>query len=141
VDPLPVYTPRDWQPDGQYPLYLINWKEANHTHTRTQNNAWLLEIKPSNPLIIARSTAAHLGIQDGDDVWVESRYGKARAVAKVTDRIHHEVVGSQHGFGHWKLGKAAAGRGTCFGDLNFMAYDAITGQGLHKEICVKVYKA
>jgi anaerobic selenocysteine-containing dehydrogenase len=82
-----------------------------------------------------------LGIQDGDDVWVESRYGKARAVAKVTDRIHHEVVGSQHGFGHWKLGKAAAGRGTCFGDLNFMAYDAITGQGLHKEICVKVYKA
>ena len=140
VDPLPAYKPRDWQPDAQYPLYLINWKEASHTHTRTQNNAWLLEIKPSNPLVIARSTAERLGIADGDEVWVESKFGKAKAVAKVTDRIHPEVVGAQHGFGHWKLGRQAAGRGTCFGDLNFMAYDSLSGQGLHKEICVKVYK-
>jgi thiosulfate reductase/polysulfide reductase chain A len=141
VDALPVYKPRDWQPDAQYPLYLINWKEANHTHTRTQNNPWLLEIKPSNPLVIARSTAAKLGIRDGDMVWVESKYDKAKAIAKVTDRIHPEVVGAQHGFGHWKLGKMAAGRGTSFGDLNFIAYDALSGQGLHKEICVKVYRA
>ena len=35
VDPLPVFSPRDWQPDEQYPLFLINWKEASHTHTRT----------------------------------------------------------------------------------------------------------
>jgi anaerobic selenocysteine-containing dehydrogenase len=141
VDALPVYKPRDWQPDTQYPLYLINWKEANHTHTRTQNNAWLLEIKPSNPLVIARSTAQSLGIRDGDEVWVESKFGKAKAVAKVTDRIHPQVVGAQHGFGHWKLGRQASGRGTCFGDLNFIAYDPLSGQGLHKEICVKVYKA
>lgn len=141
VDPLPVYKPRDWQPDSAYPLYLINWKEANHTHTRTQNNAWLLEIKPSNPLVIARATAAGLGIADGDEVWVESKFGKAKAVAKVTDRIHPEVVGAQHGFGHWKLGHLAAGRGTCFGDLNFIAYDALSGQGLHKEICVRVRRA
>jgi thiosulfate reductase/polysulfide reductase chain A len=141
VDALPTYKPRDWQPDAKYPLYLINWKEANHTHTRTQNNPWLLEIKPSNPLVIARSTAANLGIRDGDLVWVESKYGKAEAVAKVTDRIHPEVVGAQHGFGHWNLGKLAAGRGTSFGDLNFIAYDALSGQGLHKEICVKVYRA
>ena len=26
VSPLPVYEPRDWQPDANYPLYLINWK-------------------------------------------------------------------------------------------------------------------
>jgi thiosulfate reductase/polysulfide reductase chain A len=141
VDALPVYKPRDWQPDAQYPLYLINWKEASHTHARTQNNAWLVEIKPSNPLVIARGTAAHLGIRNGDEVWVESKYGKVKAVAKVTDRIHPEVVGAQHGFGHWKLGSTAVGRGSCFGDLNFMAYDSLSGQGLHKEVCVKVYKA
>ena len=141
VDPLPAYTPRDWQPDERYPLYLINWKEASHTHTRTQNNAWLTEIKPSNPLVIAKTTARRLGIKDGDEVWVESRLGKAKAVAKVTDRIHPEVVGAQHGFGHWKMGKSAAGRGSCFGDLNFMAYDPLSGQGLHKEVCVKVYRA
>lgn len=141
VDPLPVYKPRDWQPDAEYPLYLINWKEANHTHTRTQNNAWLLEIKGSNPLIIHPETAARFGIEDGEEVWVESKFGKTRAVAKITRRIHPEVVGAQHGFGHWKLGKAAVGRGSSFGDLNTIAYDSLSGQGLHKEVCVKVYKA
>lgn len=49
VDPLPVFRPRRWQPDDQYPFYLINWKEASHTHTRTQNNAWLNDIKPAPP--------------------------------------------------------------------------------------------
>jgi|GEM_PF-9018 len=141
VDPLPAYKPRDWQPDTQYPLYLINWKEASHTHTRTQNNAWLLDIKPSNPLVIHPDTARRLGIRDGDEVWVESKFGKTHAVAKLTKRIHPEVVGAQHGFGHWKLGRQAAGRGTSFGDLNTIAFDPISGQALHKEICVKVYKA
>jgi thiosulfate reductase/polysulfide reductase chain A len=140
VDPLPAYRPRDWQPDATYPLYLINWKEASHTHTRTQNNAWLRDIKPDNPLIIHPETAGRLGIADGEEVWVESRYGRTRAKAKVTTRIHPEVVGAQHGFGHWRLGRAAKGAGSAFGDLNFLAYDALSGQALHKEICVKVYK-
>jgi hypothetical protein len=30
-----------------YQLFLINWKEASHIHTRTQNNPWLLEINPT----------------------------------------------------------------------------------------------
>lgn len=141
VDSLPVYKPRDWQPDAEYPLYLINWKEATHTHTRTQNNAWLVEIKPTNPLIIHPDTAAKLGIKDGDEVWVESKYGKARAVAKVTLRIHPDVVGAQHGFGHWRLGKTARDHGTSFGDLNYIVYDPLSGQGLHKEVCVRVSKA
>lgn len=77
VDPLPVYKPRDWQPDVNYPLYLTNWKEATHTHTRSQNNAWLLDIKPANPLIIHPDTAAQRGLRDGNEVWVESRYARA----------------------------------------------------------------
>jgi len=141
VDALPGYKPRDWQPDSSYPLFLINWKEASHTHTRTQNNAWLREIKAANPLVIHPDTAAALGIADGDEVWVESRHGRTGATAKVTTRIHPEVVGAQHGFGHWELGTAAKGSGSSFGDLNFIAYDPLSGQALHKEICVKVYKA
>ncbi|MEP0766103.1 MAG: molybdopterin-dependent oxidoreductase [Fimbriimonadia bacterium] len=140
LDPLPVYLPRNWQPDSEYPLYLINWKEASHTHTRTQNNAWLLDIKPSNSLVIHPDTAARHGIRDGDEIWVESKFGKTRAVAKVTKRIHPEVVGAQHGFGHWRSGSRAMGRGTSFGDLNTIAYDPISGQGLHKEVCVKIYR-
>ncbi len=141
VDPLPIYVPRDWQPDDEYPLYLINWKEASHTHSRTQNNAWLLDIKPDNPLMIHPTTADRLGIRTGDEVWVESKYGKVIAKVKVTKRIHPEVVGLQHGFGHTALGRQARGRGTSDAVLRPSKADPLSGQGLHKETCVRVFKA
>jgi thiosulfate reductase/polysulfide reductase chain A len=140
VDPLPVYTPRDWQPSAEYPLYLINWKEASHTHTRTQNNPWLLEIKPSNPLIIHPDTAAKYGVADGDEVWLESPYGKVQAKVKTSRRMHPEVVGSQHGFGHTALGKNAKGRGTSDTTLRQAKSDPLSGMATHKEACVRLTK-
>lgn len=141
VDPLPVYRPRDWQPTPDYPLYLINWKEAAHTHTRTQNNQWLLDLQPVAPLIIHPDTAAKLGIRDGDPVWVESPYGRVRATALLTRRMHREVVGMQHGFGHWALGRFAQGRGSHMGFLNISKAEALSGMAQHKEVCVRVYRA
>ncbi|MBI3456730.1 MAG: molybdopterin-dependent oxidoreductase [Candidatus Rokubacteria bacterium] len=140
VNPLPVYAPRAWQPSAEYPLYLINWKEASHTHTRTQNNPWLLEIKPENPLIVNPATAARYGVTDGDAVWVESPYGKARARVKLTTRIHPEVVGLQHGFGHTALGRLARDRGTSDSSLRPSKSDPLSGQALHKEACVRITK-
>jgi thiosulfate reductase/polysulfide reductase chain A len=141
VDALPKYQARDWQPDADYPLYLINWKEASHTHSRTQNNSLLLELKGDNPLVIHPDTAEKLKIKDNAEVWVESKFGKTLARAKVTKRIHPEVVGAQHGFGHSQFGALAKGRGTNFGVLNKTVSDPLSGQALHKEICVKVYPA
>jgi thiosulfate reductase/polysulfide reductase chain A len=141
VDPLPVYKPRVWQPDPEYPFYLINWKEASHTHSRTQNNAWLVEIGPGNPLKMNTKTADKMGLKDGDKVWVVSKYGKIKATLKITQGIHPEVVGSQHGFGHWAFGKIAKGRGSFDGGLRPTKADPIGGQSLHKECCVKVYRA
>ena len=140
VNPLPVYEPRDWQPNAEFPFYLINWKEASHTHSRTQNNAWLLDIKNKNPLIINPETAAMLGVEDGERIWVESPYGKVLAEAKLTRRIHPEVVGAQHGFGHTALGKQAIGKGSNMGVLNISKSDPLSGMAVHKEVCVKVYK-
>jgi thiosulfate reductase/polysulfide reductase chain A len=141
VSPLPVYEPRDWQPSGEYPLYLINWKEASHTHTRTQNNAWLLDIKPENPLILNPATAAHYGVGEGDIVWIESPYGKVKGRVKVTRRMHPEVVGLQHGFGHTALGRLAKGRGTTDSPLRPTKSDPLSGQALHKEACVRIVRA
>lgn len=138
---LPVYEPRDWQPDAEYPLFLINWKESTHTHTRTQNNLWLLELKPDSPLQINPKTAGKLAIKEGDAVWVESKYGKVKATAHLTEDIHPEVVGLQHGFGHWALGEAAKGRGTSDSTLRPTRADPIGGQALHKQCCVKLYRA
>ncbi|NCP88222.1 MAG: hypothetical protein CO094_13625 [Anaerolineae bacterium CG_4_9_14_3_um_filter_57_17] len=141
VDALPVYTPRDWFPDEKYPLYLINWKEASHTHSRTFNNPWLIELMGWNRLALNTATAERLGIQDGDEVWVESPYAKSKALARVTQGMHPEVVGWQHGFGHWALGHIAKGKGTADGMFNRTISDPIAGMALHKEVCVKVYKA
>lgn len=138
---LPIFEWPDWQPDEEYPLRLINWKETFHTHTRTQNNRWLIELKPYNPLQINRKTASRLGIREGDLVWVESPYGRVQAVAHLTDGIHPEVVGLQHGFGHWALGSVAKGRGTSDACLRPVKADPISGQALHKQCCVRVYKA
>jgi thiosulfate reductase/polysulfide reductase chain A len=141
VDPLPVYSPRDWQPDEDYPLFLINWKEASHTHTRTQNNPWLLEVKPDNPLVVHPDTAERFGFGDGDEVWVESPHGSVKARAKVSRRIHPEVVGLQHGFGHTALGRNAKGRGSRDGLLRPTKADALSGMSLHKEACVTLRRA
>ena len=141
IDGLPAYTPRDWYPDDKFPLFLINWKESHHTHSRTFNNPYLMEIQNWNRLAINDVTAGKLGIQDGDEIWVESPYGKAKAIARVTQGIHPEVVGWQHGFGHWGFGKVAKGKGTADGQFNVTKSDPISGMALHKEVCVKVYKA
>jgi thiosulfate reductase/polysulfide reductase chain A len=141
VDAGPTYRPREWLPTEDYPFYLINWKEASHTHTRSQNNPLLVTLKSSNPLVINDETAARLGISHGDEVIVESPNGSVSAVAEVTKRIHPEVVGAQHGFGHTALGGVAKGRGSAFGSLNTLRYDPLSGQASHKEICVRVRKA
>ncbi|HLF41805.1 MAG TPA: molybdopterin dinucleotide binding domain-containing protein, partial [Acidimicrobiia bacterium] len=107
-------------------------------HTRTQNNPWLLEIKPDNPLVIHPDTADRLGVGDGDEVWVESKHGKVKAKAHVTRRIHPDVVGLQHGFGHTALGRNAKGRGTRDGLLRPTKADALSGMALHKEACVRI---
>jgi thiosulfate reductase/polysulfide reductase chain A len=141
VNSLPVYEPRDWQPDANYPFYLINWKEASHTHTRTQNNAYLMELKSDSPLMMNIEAAKQLGMGDGDSVWVESVYGKIKAMVKLTQGIHPEVVGLQHGFGHWALGSIAKGRGSGDSTLRPCRAEPLSGQAMNKQCCVKIYKA
>ena len=138
---LPEYRERDWMPNSEYPFYLINWKEASHTHSRTQNNSWLLELKATNPMMMNPKTAEKLQLKTGDKVWVKSPYGKVKATVQVTKRIHPEVVGIQHGFGHTALGKRAAGVGTADALLRPLKGDALSGQALHKETCVSIIKA
>ncbi|MCR4318047.1 MAG: molybdopterin-dependent oxidoreductase [Planctomycetes bacterium] len=138
IDSLPVYSPREWQPTEEYPLYFINWKESSHTHSRTQNNALLLEIKPDNPLILHPETAAKYGVKEGSLVEVESKYGKFRQKVSLSKRMHREVIGLQHGFGHIAFGKTAKGRGASDSVLRPLKSDPLSGMALHKEACVKI---
>ncbi|MBI4437095.1 MAG: hypothetical protein HY590_06775, partial [Candidatus Omnitrophica bacterium] len=141
LHPLSIYEPRNWQPSPDYPLFLINWKEASQTHSRTQNNAFLAELKATDGLRINTKTAAKLGIRSGDWVWVKSPYGKVKMKVELTEGIHPEVVGTQHGWGHWAMGRVAKGRGAHTGFLAQTKADPIGGQSLNKEICIRVTKA
>lgn len=63
--------------------------------------------RPSSPFISPTHElgyAAKLGLKDGDAIWIESPYAKAKATVQVTEWIHPEVVGLHHGYGHWGFG-------------------------------------
>jgi thiosulfate reductase/polysulfide reductase chain A len=140
LNPLPDFVPTEDGPSATYPLHIINWKEALHTQSRTMNNRWLMEFHGENELWININRAKTLGIGDGDLVTVENQYGKARAKAKVTRRIHPDVVGMVHGFGHWAAGQIAQGKGTNDGQFVPGKAERICGMAAHKDGAVRVYK-
>ena len=142
-DALPVYTdPEDAPPNTPgYPLYLVNWKQSEHTHSRTFNNEWLMEMKGTNPCYINKTVADGMGIKDGDAIIVESPTGSVQATAFPTEGIQPNTVGMMHGFGHWALGEIAKGKGTAGGKLAPGKAEAISGQACHKEVAVKISKA
>ncbi len=151
LDPLPNYVEPVYKPNSGFPLYLVNFKQAEHTQSRTFNNDYLMEMKPDNPLLINSATATKLGFKDGDAIWIESPYAKAKATVQVTERIHPEVVALQHGYGHWGFGKVARGSlnkvnswcpaGTADGQFLAGVAEKTSGMAVHKEIGVRLTKA
>jgi thiosulfate reductase/polysulfide reductase chain A len=148
---LPEYSDPEDKPTSDFPLYLINFKQNEHTHSRTFNNDYLMEMKPDNPLLINSATATTLGLKDGDAIWIESPYAKAKGTVQVTERIHPEVVALQHGYGHWGFGKVAKGSlnqinrwspaGTADGQFFSGKAEKFSGQIVAKEIGVRILKA
>lgn len=138
--PLPYFVPPVDVPDAQYPLHFLSWKEVEHTHSRTQNNAWLDELQPGARMYIHPTDAAPLGVEEGDAVWIQTAYGQIRATAHVTKRITVGCVGFFRGHGHWALGKVAKGKGSHDGWLLPGRAELHSGQAVHKEVGCRVYK-
>jgi len=151
LNPLPDFVEPVYKPTPEFPLYLVNYKQAEHTHSRTFNNDRLMEMKPDNPLLINAATAARFGLKDGDPIWLESPYAKAKATIQVTQRLHPDVVALQHGYGHWGFGKIAQGAlnrtntwcpaGTADGQFLAGVSEKASGMAVHKEIGVRILKA
>lgn len=140
INKMPVYIPVEVTPSREYPLYLINWHESAHYSVNTQNNVYLNELKWDNPLAIHPKTAEKLRIETGDKVEVESAYGKAEMLALLTDRIRPDTVGWMHGFGHWRMGHVADGKGANAYDVVPLKAESITGNQMSKEVVVRVRK-
>ncbi len=105
VDALPDYKDAyaDWpdlEPDANYPLLIGNFRFAEHEHSSTQNNYFLMSQVGKNPLWINYLDAKVRGIKNGDRVVVKSPWGQINTEAFVTWNIRQGVTGMGGGFGH-----------------------------------------
>lgn len=97
-DPLPYYLEPDESPfescelSKEFPLVLTGGRLPLNHHSTLRNIPWLREISSAPELLINPIDAASYGISDCDWVWVESKRGKIRGIANVTEGIKPGTV-------------------------------------------------
>ncbi|OGQ84375.1 MAG: hypothetical protein A3F90_15830 [Deltaproteobacteria bacterium RIFCSPLOWO2_12_FULL_60_19] len=140
----------DWKPcpayedgKGAYDLYVVNFKIPFHSLSITTQNPWLNDLAEHNPyaykILINADTAKGKGINDGEEIWVESEAGKVKGEAKLTECIHPQVVGIAGVFGSWAKGKPVAkGKGVHFNSLLPMSLERIDPVSTGVDSCIRV---
>jgi thiosulfate reductase / polysulfide reductase chain A len=68
-----------------------------HKMTATQNNELRMQLYEENSAIMHKDTAQKLGINDGDEVTVESRVGEIKLKAQLIEGIRPDCVCVEHG--------------------------------------------
>lgn len=86
-------------------------------------------------------TAKHLGVNDGDDVWIESPLGKMGARARLYAGAMPDVVSVPLGFGHTSYGRWAKDVGSNPAAVVGAALDPYTGQPIWQSMRVRISKA
>lgn len=138
--PVPVWVPPLVQPkQGQF--QLLHGHVAVHTHTTTENNAYLKALMPENELWINAAPAKALGIKSGDLVEVKSEVGAVRLKAKVTEAIRPDAVFMAHGFGGLSpIKKLAYKKGANHSELVPIRTAELSGAAAQCEVVVTVGK-
>jgi menaquinone reductase, molybdopterin-binding-like subunit len=86
-------------------------------------------------------TARRLGLQDEDEAWVESVFGKVRVKVRLVEGLRPDVVNLPHNQGHTAVGRWARDRGVNGLALLSPASEQITGLAAFTNTRVKVYRA
>jgi len=97
---IPTYIPVPDVPEGY--ARLLYGRSPVHTFNRTQNNVWLHNAMPENPVWLNDKVAAAMGLKDGDRVELVNSEGVRSAgdsVLKVTPGIRKDAVYMAHGYG------------------------------------------
>jgi len=148
-DPLPYWQPPRAELSDEYPFHLLIYRQPWERLTQNQNDPVLAELWPENCAVLHADTARELGISEGDYVWVESRWGKIKVKAKLTQGIRPDCVAVDHGFGHWSPALSVAyGKGANDGELapnatidEQLQYKDPSMSAYWEDIAVRVYKA
>jgi len=88
-EPLPYYLEPVESPltDKEYPLTLTSGRVPFYHHSTMRNIPAVREMYPVPEVLLAPADAEAYGVADGDWAWVESRRGKIRGKAVVTQGI------------------------------------------------------
>ena len=144
--PLP-----DWKPcqahldaeNSEYDLFAVNCKAPFHTFSLTVGNPVLTEIQNAHKfgsnVLLNHKTAARKGINDGDEVWVESTAGfKVKGTVKLTDCVRPDVVGFMGLYGKWAKHVREEGRkGPHFNTLLPYNRERIDTVATTVDMCIK----
>ncbi len=149
-DPLPKWIPKASTPDSTYPFYLLlrRWPGIKHSAPVNSDNPYSLDAFPYPVAVIHPSKAASLGIEDDDEVWIESSNGKMKARARISERIRPDCVMTNHNYGHTMLGLTYKFPDQSDGPLvpdraesTVIANKDWSACAWMCDVCVKVYKA
>lgn len=98
LPPLPDFDGLPEEVDPEYPLVLTSCKSRYYLHSSYRWVARLRRHRPFPKTELHPETAKTHGIQEGDEVIIETRAGKITQVAHLVDRVHPRVVLSAYGW-------------------------------------------
>lgn len=151
LDPLPAYrelpeTPySDPKLAEEYPLIFTSSKEAHFLHSQGRQVASLRGMHPEPLVHIHPDTAGKLGIAEGDWVYIETKRGRIKQKAHVTDEYNPRVIGVDYAW--WFPERGASDLyGWSESNINILTdnkppYGRDMGTATLRGILCKVYKA
>jgi anaerobic selenocysteine-containing dehydrogenase len=98
LPPLPEFTGLPEQKDPEFPLILISSKSRYFLHSSYRWVGKLRDKRPVPTVDIHPDTAARQGISEGDGVIIETREGRIRQAAHLTESVHPRVIHAAHGW-------------------------------------------
>ncbi len=97
-DPLPYFLEPSESPmkgselANEFPLVLTSGRVPYYHHNTLRNIPWLREIYPAPEVWIHPTAAKKYDVEDGDWIWVESKRGRIRGIACLTEGINPGTV-------------------------------------------------
>ncbi len=138
-DPIPVFKEPTQSPvqspelSEKYPLILITGSRiVEYTHFQMRNVESLRDLAPDPVVELHPDTARNYGIEDGDEVIVETKSQWARVKARTTEDIKSGVASILHGWG---------GRGNANVLTTLEPRDPVTGYPEMKALACRIRKA
>ncbi len=127
-----------------FDFYAFYYRDILHTNSYTLENPWLDEAAKLDPysyaVAINAQTARARGLEDAQEVWIETETGRrAKGRLRLTQAIHPEGLGIAACAGHWGDGMPIAkGKGVPFNALLELDWDHVSPINLSLDLCVRV---